>query len=459
MTEATFRLDMLRSYQEEFLRTFTAEAGPGSRHMLIAPVAFGKAFAIAAAVGELMDRGDVRRVLLLAPSSVLVHQWRQLFDNWGRRAAVMDERAVRALRDRLEDRPEQLPPGLYLMTAALARRPDIAVFFAGGDWDLLILDEVAVDETDLGADLLSADPGPGLLLTTSWEHHRPALKRLRVIDWRPAASAMEEELSGRSSPLLTREVFRYRRAAEEVALIEKVASRAKGLGAEEGIKLLQAAASSVTALENELLSMASSDETERLLTLIADLRTESRIERFVTAVEDLAGGKRTADPTAREGGTTRSPHVVAFTEYRATSDLLYAAVADLDVPAYPLYEEMADEYLNLFYTRFRAEGGLLIVPGAAASGLPLDFVSTVIHYDLPLHPAAFVRREGRYRRYRMGRPCRVIFLEDESRSHPLENLLLERVLHLDPFAVDLDESEGAATTGLYAQVMEGIDRG
>jgi len=86
---------------------------------------------------------------------------------------------------------------------------------------------------------------------------------------------------------------------------------------------------------------------------------------------------------------------------------------------------------------FKSGGGLLITTTSASEGVSLNFVEAAIHYDLPLSPAAFAKRQGRYHRYGRKQPCTVYFLEDETGALPLERLIL-MVRKLDLTTCDID---------------------
>ena len=123
-------------------------------------------------------------------------------------------------------------------------------------------------------------------------------------------------------------------------------------------------------------------------------------------------------------------HVVTFCEYRATLDYLVAAVERLDFADFGLHGDMTDERRREAISRFVEEGGLLITT-VASEGLSFNFVEAAVHYDLPMSPAAFAQREGRYHRYGRNLPCTVYFFEDETGALPLEDLLLRAVRKLD----------------------------
>ncbi len=153
------------------------------------------------------------------------------------------------------------------------------------------------------------------------------------------------------------------------------------------------------------------------------MRGDSRLECFNALVEELVGNG--------------VGYVVVFCEYRTTQEYLAAAVERLDFPDYQLHGGMDAARRSEVLDTFITEGGLLITT-SASEGVSLNFVEAVIHYDLPLSPAAFAQREGRYHRYGRRQPCTVYFLDDETRALPLEGLLLRMAQKVNLVSDDLD---------------------
>ena len=117
----------------------------------------------------------------------------------------------------------------------------------------------------------------------------------------------------------------------------------------------------------------------------------------------------------------------------------------------PIEKALAERH-NEVLESFQTEGGLLITTTASES-LSLNFVGAAIHYDLPLSPAAFAQREGRYHRFGRGRSCTVYVFEDETGALPLEGLLLRMVRKIDLITelVDVD------VDGLFHTVVNGAE--
>lgn len=425
MTEAEPRTDpRFTPYQADFFRRFVAEVGPGSIHLLVAPVGTGKSFAIAGTISELARTGRLLRTLILAPAA-LVTQWAHRLTDLGRDPIVLDARALRLLRERIGDAAGNWPVGIYAMSIDLAKRPDVQDLTAGVPWNLVTVDEahgLAGERLRLVERISSTAPPPALLLIT---HARAAgtetfAPRARVLDWSEAVAAFFA--GDASGAQVTHEVRSYRRSAEEIAVAESILDAARQLERMKAMSLVQRAASSVRSLEDSLLRwIESSEETtgrdvlERLLGAVEELRGDSKFESFGQLVRELLPGV--------------NRHVVVFCEYRTTMEYIASGVEGLGAAVYQLHGGLPIEERSELFNAFRNHGGILVTT-SASEGVSLNFVGAVVHYDLPFSVAAFAAREGRYHRYGRRQPCTAYFLKDETGALPIEELLHRAVQKL-----------------------------
>jgi hypothetical protein len=341
------------------------------------------------------------------------------------------------------------------MSTDLAKRPDVKDLLSAARWDLVIADEahlLAGQRLLLVEGLAGNNPAPALLLLSAFglrNKAMPALSRkATVIDWRRAAAELCGLDEGVQDSSLVHVIRRYRRSPEEVRLVHHVIEYARQLGSDKGMDLLKFAASSTSNLENRLISWAETHnkeaddhgQIESLLLQLEQLRVDSRLDCFKFLVEELIERK--------------VRHIVAMCEYRTTLDYLAAAVEKFDPPNFRLHSELTDEQRLNIISRFEAEGGLLIITGAASKGVSLCFVGAVIHYDLPVSPMAFYVRESRYNRYGRMQPCTVYFFEDESGAFPFEDLLLRMARKLDRVTNCTDIDMG----GLFHAALTGIPK-
>ena len=448
MTDTELRADpRFTPYQREFFDRFAEEMGPGSAHILLAPVGTGKSFAMAGTIAELARCGRVERVLILCPAALAV-QWGYLLGGWGQEPVVVDAQVLRVLRQQLGSTPDKWPAGLYAMSIDLAKRSDVGDLLSSAAWDLVAVDEahgLTGQRLRLIEALAATKPAPAILLAT--HVHEGGTQRFAaqasLIDWRESVAAFRARQGTGAPPPLIRETRTYRRSEDEVDIASQVIDSARQLEQLRGMVLLQRAASCVSSLEDTLVRLVEApnqatglrSRLEGLLERVEQLRTDSRLQCFKGLLDELVG--------------RGVKHVLVLCEYRATLEYLAAAVERLDFPDFALHGALTDEHRREVVGRFEAGGGLLITTGAATEGVSLNFVEAAIHYDLPLSPAAFAQREGRYHRYGRSIPCTVYFFEDESGALPLEDLLLRMVRKIDL----VDDETDIDMNGLFRAVV------
>lgn len=421
-------------FQAAFVASFAAEAGPGSRHLLIAPVGSGKSFAVAGAVKELVRAARASRVLLLAPMAVLAHQWADLLGDAEKKPVIVDSRQLRMLQQEYGHSPGSWPDGIFVMSVDLAKREDARTLLAAVRWDLVVVDEAHAlgGERMLLVEALTVTPRPPALLLASAmpvsDSLRSVARGAKVIDWcsTVAAYRAEQEVSGE----LLRVTRTYRRSDEEIAVARRVVDVARALGPLQGTVLLRRACSSLAGLEEttaRILEPSSEqlphrEDLEALLEAIEELQSDTKLRCFV----ELAGELVTAGVR----------HIVAMSEYRDTVDYLAAATESLACPVFVLHGGLTDEARHEVVHRFRTDGGLLITT-AAATGCALSYVDAVIHFDLPFSAEGVAQREGRYHRIGRTTPCTVYILLDESGALPVDAIQLRLIQKLDHIGMEL----------------------
>ncbi len=273
---------------------------------------------------------------------------------------------------------------------------------------------------------------PALLLATGIRAGIDNLSKLvdktKLIDW---AEDIESFWSESSVANIVRSVRPYSRSEDEIRIASQTCAVARSLIAARdedrfrGMSLLRAAASSVSALEATLIkwieNSEGSDSTfgqlEGLLEAVEALREDSRLSAFRGLVGDLI-----------EGGIR---HAVVFCEYRNTLDYLAAVAERSELAELVLHGGLSNERRRDIAKNFEEAGGLLVTTTGASKGFSLNFVEAAIHYDLPLAPAAFAEREGRYHRYGRAVPCTSYLFKDSSGALPLEDMLVEMAREVD----------------------------
>ena len=448
-------------YQEATLTQLLEEVGPGSAHLLVAPVGTGKTFALAGGIAKMVAAGKASRVLILSPA-MLVPQWAYLLEQRTVAATAIDGRALRLLQVDDEAGGGSWPEAAYVMSIDLAKRREAAASLMDVEWDLVVVDEahgLSGQRLDLFQRLVGSPLRPAALLATH-AGTEPVLDFVRagatVIDWRSAVREFRERSSA-MRPEMRRVTLAYRRTAEECALAEGVSEAARGFLAQggasrvRGFSLLKSYSSSIAALENLLVrwveqgETAAGDDLEGRFELLLDdspggdvggevsSPSTEAAEDLLEAVEALESDSRLAsfsallDRLVRDGAR----HGVAFCEYRTTLDYLAAAVERSDYVDFTIHGGMTAAQREATLREFESKGGLLITTAAASKAFSLNFVEAAIHFDLPFNPAAFAEREGRYHRYGRELPCTAYFFEDTSGALGVEGLLLKMVQKVD----------------------------
>jgi len=444
---------VLADFQARFVDQFAAEAGPGSRHVLVGPIGSGKKTATATAVGRLLNLGSCDRVLLLTRAP-LCPPWQEQLDENAIEAVRIDGRTFRLLRNTLMH-VGSWPAGVFVMSIDLAKREDVASLLIAIPWDLVVLEDTLGLKglrLRLLEGFMGATPQPALLLIGAVAHDgtpspeiRAFLESANVVNWSNDFADYRSRLREERGSLVRREILAYSRSAEEIALVRCIQERASDLGQMRGLALLRRAMSSISCVETMLYGLlaheASSDadaelsestlsdvvmdlpdvavsdvETrlaEELLELVENIHVDARLEALRQLLE------RINDEGMR--------HTVVFCDYRGTLDYLVAAIHGGSMLDMALHGGIAGEQRQEILKRFRKEGGALCITTAASEGVSLNFVDAAIHFDLPVSPLLFAQREGRYDRFGRETPCAVFFFRDETGALPPEEVLLDMV--------------------------------
>jgi len=419
-------------FQNEFMKQFLAEMEPGSAHLLVGPVGSGISTVIAATISELARMGRVRRILVLAPSVALATHLVYRLEDGGLASTALDGRAFRLLREQLGNTPGDWPEGAYAMTTHLAKHPDVQDVLTAAKWDLVVVDE-AHDLSGQGLQLVEAlidqKKAPSLLMATHVESEgtRAFAERAIVVDWTQAFTAYWSGQQERDKPLLVHEFRTYHRTDEEMDLAEEVEYVARELEDRKRCQILRARAeSSISSLEDMLVrwmdnpEMSSGDKehVEQLLDHVEELGVDSRLEYFISLVDEVFGaGAR---------------HVAVFCENRVTLNYLVAAVDRIETPRFELHTGMTYPDRLSLLSRFEEQGGLLMTTTAALKALSFNFVGVVIHYDLPQGKNTLTPRAARYKRLSRNLPCTVYFLEPETLAFENEFLGVRMTRAMDP---------------------------
>jgi superfamily II DNA or RNA helicase len=425
--------------------------GLGTRMLLADEVGLGKTIQAGLVAAELLARGAIDRVLVLAPPG-LCDQWRdELADRFTIAAVAADAQALRRLAGEL---PVGVNPWRTLTTAVASidyvKRPEVLPAAAAHRWDLVIVDEAhacAGDSNRRAAAHVLGSAASYVLLLSATPHNgnRESFASLCTIGDQGSCNTQTAE--GIGDPLL---VFRRTRAdagmnhgrrvhfvrvrssADELrmhALLARYGDALRAEAANEGAKawlalsvLHKRALSSAWSLARsverrlaDLLSEPAAGAAQMALPLTdgygeliaADeapswptelrLSNPARERRLLSALHE--GARRASVSETKVAALVtllqraRQPAVV-FTEYR---DTLQHLCDCLRRPALVLHGGLTRTERSTVLASFAAdECGLLLATDAAAEGLNLHHrCRLVINLELPWNPMRLEQRIGR----------------------------------------------------------------
>lgn len=469
-----FRSQGLAPFHARFASDFVA-AGSPAYWELVAPAGTGTT-SLARAIVERLVRTGARRVLVLAPGTLLRRWQRALVPTTGQPSPlVVDRRSFLELEAAAGPGRSPWPdPAVIVMGLDLARRADMAGPLADTDWDLVVIDQShlltgqrrsVVEQLLAGsraqrALLMTATPGDPLPGVT-----RRVGTREGLVDWSghplfrevsPAAAAVDycrtdgetaflRALEGLSRELALQTAGRLqglllRRAASSSFFAAETLLR-RLLETWRPIRNRLAHGVSVTAddfraslelIDSELDEADPLDLPERvdvdpgriealcarldeLVEKIGDIEGDSKLEALTRFLAEL----RRRQPPAR---------VCVWTSFISTVRYLSASLGRLDEPVVALTSAVDREAGRRLVEEWLGKGGVLITTEVAADddlvAAALDHVDVCISYDLPASLGHLQDRVGRFQRASRAADVTIAWLRDTSRSFAWEEDLL-----------------------------------
>ena len=425
------------------------------RAILADEVGLGKTIEAGIVLSELRLRGLARRVLVLAPTGLVV-QWGEELE---RKFALPTSVATR------QGWAETLAPHsggadpVILASLATARRPPLSDLLTQVDWDLVVVDEAhrVRNPRTASSKLVRALRARFMLLLTATPvenrlddlYHLVSLVRPghlgTVGDFRrrhgapspgdPASSPSETTPGVTAVADLRRSMrdvmIRHRRSevslmlprrlAEtlavqpseaEAGLYGRIAERVRAEGRQTGPSrsmalrtVLRLAGSSPNAVAPTLDRMG-----------WADLAEEARSVSSCAKTAALA-----ALLQRRQGGEK----VIVFTSFRETLAQLLATARQLDLPVAEYHGGLDRKAKDAAIWSFEREMDVLVSTESAGEGRNLQFCHTMINFDLPWNPMQIEQRLGRI--HRIGQTHDVVLTNLVSRG-TIEDRILD-VLH------------------------------
>jgi SNF2 family DNA or RNA helicase len=411
----TINIELYEHQQEAVLRVLRDMRG---RAILADEVGLGKTIEAGVILKEYLLRGLARRVLVLAPAS-LVGQWRQeLHDKL-------------ALDFNIGRQPAAFTADRVIASLDSAKRAENATAIHAHAWDMVIVDEAhrlknkstlnwsfvnAIEHKFLL--LLTATPiqndlrelynlitllKPGQLKTYSQfkqdfmlsRHSVKNLHRLRelladVMVRRSRNETMirfpKRHVQSLSVDLTTQELEFYQEMvrALRAAYLNQPINKHNMLPL---IVLLRETCSHPKATQRTLRLMAAAPQQTFLPQPVIDRLTDlSEIER--PAKLNLA-----IDILARQ-----KEKVLLFTEFRVTQDALVEACRQIGIDAVAYHGGLSGKQKDAVIEQFRHKTQVMISTEAGGEGRNLQFCRTLINYDLPWNPMRIEQRIGRVHR-------------------------------------------------------------
>ncbi len=465
-------------YQQETVRRVLRQFK--GRALLADEVGLGKTIEACLALKEYWSRGMVRKVLVLAPPS-LVAQWKgELTEKFGFTPVSPDGPEFRRDPERFwKEQP------LIVASIAMARLEPHAAALAANSWDMVIVDEAHCLKNRGSANwklvnslprrfllLLTATPvenslielynlitllKPGLLATEA------EFRKLFVSPGRPSAPRNPERLRS----LLAEVMIRNTRSMADVRLPHRVAASVvvPPSSAEEQLYNLvsefvaqryhpgERNGRSTIALE--WLQRQAGSSPQALCRSVGRALTEEswagqRDRSELEAIQELAAQIGDSGKALRLGEmlAPRSGKIVVFTEFVPTLEYLVQIAERHSVPSAVFRGDMSRAEKDRAIACFRDEAVVLLSTGAGGEGRNLQFADTVINFDLPWNPMRLEQRVGRVHRIGQTREVFVFnFCQGGSVEEQLLRILHEKVNMFELVIGEMDAILGALDEG------------
>jgi SNF2 family DNA or RNA helicase len=196
---------------------------------------------------------------------------------------------------------------------------------------------------------------------------------------------------------------------------------AKGTFVLELMRLLQRLTSSSRALADSLHSVASGD-----LVLPEYRQRAAELAQQARAVTDHAKLDQVSNYLA-----DTPDRVVVFSEHLPTLNLLKHRVQEAGRPVITFTGLLSRAERSHQLTRFRAEpGSVFLTTRVGSEGLNLQFCNRIVNYEIPWNPMAIERRIGRVQRIGQEREVHILNLAAEATIEMRVLWLLDRKIRL-----------------------------
>lgn len=439
---AGLNLQLYDHQREAVLRVLREMRG---RALLADEVGLGKTIEAGIIAKEYMVRGLVRKVLILAPASLLT-QWQQ---------ELQEKLAIPARINRSEHHWDRWD--CIISSLDTARRPAHAARVRSVAWDLVIVDEAhrLKNRHTAGWRLVDGLQKKYLLLLTATPIHNDltelyslftllkpgllrtyaAFQREFMLDRR--AVKQPGRLRERLAEVMVRSTRRDallrlpRRHVETVAVPLTETERDFYRRVLAFARAVHAAAQGehghllplILLLRELCSSPAAAGRTLRALAASPRLGPAHQEQARELARQAAAMAAHSAKLTAAAQWIQASAEpVLVFTEFRATQAALARFLGPVGVPVTVFHGGLSPSERQSAVARFRKTGGALISTEAGGEGQNLQFCRIVLNYDLPWNPMRVEQRIGRV--HRLGQAADEVYIYNLCAEQTIEEYIL-----------------------------------
>jgi len=454
------------AYQKDFIRTFLA--GEPRLHVLSSLPGLGKSSTALAACAEAWNSRVARRILILAPTRMLLTHWADTLERSaiGSEVLVVDRRRWREIRaNPASTVSPQNSVRILVLSKDVLREDDAATLLGSTHWDLVVVDDAdAVLGDDRPAEfvhslLRNTRSTRTLLLANSIEHLTGItalvqfLPQAVITNW---TAETPRRFDGRPAlEDLHIQWMPYRRTPDEQAVLlhlqdslAKLRNAHASIGT-TAVSLLQAGSSSLFTLEqrlrrirarrNELAHGRTSVAEEGLGGDVDDLEEDDSslaagLTPYVTVLAELSARllpeieriegdpklERTVELVSKLLNTNRrKPRICIFTQFVDTAAYVADALSESLPGVARLTGQVPLQRRDAIIATLADSGGVLVSTGTTATYPEFDMI---LLYDIPLSAARLSALIAHAVRKAADSPPAIHAMLDTSRTLDIEAL-------------------------------------
>lgn len=466
-----FRERGCHAYQAEFAADFLRE-GSASHHLLVTPAGLGKVLVGSQIIKFMVEHGQARRVLVIAPSAFCM-LWRSRLADCPSSVPVqlVHSRAFGELQASVAPDGSPWPKSIVaIVPCDTATRAVVRETLASVCWDMVIVAEVhsasRCRSLEVYQEMLAGGAiGRSMLIGAAPLEPRidegpSSCPEFEVTNW--LTDVADWDGASIELPAVQWRVLEYRRTEHEVGFLKLLQEQLQQLSSTPSPFLFQSgllvrrAASSPYAAERtlEIIGRKLSRAPLRELAAVSEkehgdptevedvphlsFSPEAR-KSYLRFVQDAYGALLGIESDAklacllgllRELADGRPGRICVLSAFADTVSYLHRALSDIGSSSVAITGGLRYAERQQAMKDFGEGGGILLAtPGALGEESDLNGVKHVVHYDMPATRSQMAQLEGRFGRINRTHACRMYALEDLSGAVcgglPIEQLLEE----------------------------------